>query len=522
MQLTQHLHRALARHPDATATVCGTRRHSFRQFHDRVGRLAGALRALGVQPGDRVGLLALNSDRYLEAFMAVPWAGAALNPLNTRWSAAEIAWALDDCGTQLLLVDDAHAALVPELRQRSSALRNVVHTGEQATPEGLLDGEALIGAHAPVPDARRGGSDLAGVFYTGGTTGFPKGVMVSHQALVYNGLVAAAAGFARDGERGLHVAPLFHGAGITLMGALWTVGGTHVTLGAFSPPAVLQTIAQERIDTVVLVPTMVQRLVDHPGAASHDLGSLRLLAYGASPISEALVDRALQLMPHTRFMQCYGMTELAPMITLLMPDLHVGEGRARGKIRSAGQPIVGVELRVVDADGRDRPTGEVGEIIVRSPAVMLGYWNRPEETAHALQRAPNPGWMHTGDAGRLDEDGFVTIVDRVKDMIVTGGENVYSVEVEQALARHPAVATCAVIGVPDERWGERVHAVVVLKAGQPADAGELIAHCRTLIGGYKCPKSVDFVDTLPLSGAGKVLKSRLREPFWAGRERQVA
>ena len=235
-----------------------------------------------------------------------------------------------------------------------------------------------------------------------------------------------------------------------------------------------------------------------------------------------MVDRALRLMPHTSFIQCYGMTELAPMITLLMPELHVGEGRARGKISTAGLPIVGVELRVVDGEGRDRPVGEVGEVIVRSPAVMQGYWNRPDETARALQREPNPGWMHTGDAGRLDEDGFVTLVDRVKDMIVSGGENVYSVEVEQALARHPAVAACAVIGVPDERWGERVHAIIVPKQGVTLSEDQVMAHCRDRIAGYKCPRSIDFRhEPLPLSGAGKILKRDLREPYWKGLTKAV-
>lgn len=521
MRFTQHLQRALARHPDALATQCGGRRHSFRQMHGRVARLAAALRGLGVQPGDRVGVLALNSDRYLEAYMAVPWAGAVIQPVNTRWSLAEIARTLDDCDTRVLLVDDSFAAAGAELRQRSTSLRTLVHAGDGPAPDGQLPYEGLLADHAPLADAGRGGRDLLAVFYTGGTTGSAKGVMVPHQALVYNGLVAAASGFARDGERGLHVAPLFHGAAATLMGALWTVGGAQLALPAFTPAGVLQAIERERIHTTVLVPTMLQMLVDHPDAAAHDLGSLRLLAYGASPISEALLDRALRLLPHTGFLQCYGMTELAPMITLLMPELHVGEGRARGKIGSAGQPIVGVELRVVDARGRDLAVGEVGEVIVRSPAHMLGYWNRPEDTAQALQREPNPGWMHTGDAGWLDDEGFITLVDRLKDMIVSGGENVYSAEVEQAVSRHPAVAACAVIGVPDERWGERVHAVVVLKPGHSASAEHIAAHCRTLIGGYKCPKSVDFVDALPLSGAGKVLKTQLREPYWAGRGRRV-
>jgi acyl-CoA synthetase (AMP-forming)/AMP-acid ligase II len=263
-------------------------------------------------------------------------------------------------------------------------------------------------------------------------------------------------------------------------------------------------------------------LVDHPDAASFDLSSLETMVYGASPISEALVERAVALLPRTNFIQIYGMTEMAPIMTVLPGVFLTPEGRARGKVRSAGQPTFGIDVRVVDPEGREMPRGEVGEIIVLSPGVMLGYWDKPEETAKALGRPGREGWMHTGDAGRMDDEGFLFLVDRVKDMIVSGGENVYSVEVEQAIAKHEAVAACAVIGVPDADWGERVHAVVVLKASAEATADDIRNHCKTLIGGYKCPRSVDFVTALPVSGAGKVLKTKLRDPYWAGRERQVA
>lgn len=522
MQITQALHRAVARQPGAVATICGGRRRTFAQFQDRISRLASALQTLGVQAGERVGILSLNSDRYVEFFMAVPWAGAAVNPVNTRWSAAEIAYSLDDCDTRVLLVDDPFLPLLPELLARTSSLRILIHVGDGPTPDGMLSYETLLAETEPVPDARRGGTDLAGVFYTGGTTGFPKGVMLSHDGLCQNSLFAVAEGMARTGAIGLHAAPLFHIAAITVLGFLWAVGGTHVTLPSFTPLGVLQAIERERISTTVLVPTMIQMTVDHPEAAGFDLSSLETLVYGASPISEALVERATTLMPTTQLIQIYGMTEMAPIMTTLAGTFHRGEGLARGKVRSAGQATFGVEVRIVDPQGDELPRGEVGEIAVLSPAVMLGYWNKPEETASALGRPGCEGWMHTGDAGRMDEDGFLFLVDRVKDMIVSGGENVYSVEVEQAVAKHPAVAACAVIGVPDADWGERVHAVVVLKAGAEATADDLRNHCKTLIGGYKCPRSVDFVPALPVSGAGKVLKTKLREPFWAGRERKVA
>ena len=295
----------------------GGRRHTFAQFQDRISRRASALQKLGVQAGDRVGILSLNSDRYVEFFMAVPWAGAAVNPVNTRWSAAEIAYSLDDCDTQVLLVDDPFLPLLPELLARTSSLRTLIHVGDGPTPDGMLSYETLLTEAKPVPDARRGGTDLAGVFYTGGTTGFPKGVMLSHDGLCQNSLFAVAEGMARAGAIGLHAAPLFHIAAITVLGFLWAVGGTHVTLPSFTPLGVLQAIERERISTTVLVPTMIQMTVDHPEAAGFDLSSLETLVYGASPISEALVERATTLMPTTQLIQIYGMTEMAPIMTTL-------------------------------------------------------------------------------------------------------------------------------------------------------------------------------------------------------------
>ncbi len=447
MKTTQALHRAVARQPNGMATICGGRRHTFSQFQDRVSRLASALLDLGVQEGDRVGILSHNSDRYVEYFMAVPWAGAAVNPVNTRWSPVEIAYSLDDCDTKVLLIDDPFLSMLPDILQRSNSLRTLIHVGDGPTPNGMVSYEAILADALPVPDAQRGGTDLAGVFYTGGTTGFPKGVMLSHDALCQNSLFAVAEGMARAGAVGLHAAPLFHIAAITVLGFLWTAGGIHVTLPTFTPLGVLEAIERERINTTVLVPTMIQMMVDHPDAASFDLSSLDTMVYGASPINEALVERAVALLPSTNFIQIYGMTEMAPIMTILPGVFHTQEGRELGKVRSAGQPGIGIDVLIVDPEGQELPRGEVGEIIVLSPGVMLGYWNKPEETAKALARPGREGWMHTGDAGRMDAEGFVFLVDRVKDMIVSGGENVYSVEVEQAVAKHPAVASCAVIGV---------------------------------------------------------------------------
>jgi len=299
----------------------------------------------------------------------------------------------------------------------------------------------------------------------------------------------------------------------------WIEGNTHTIIAAFSPQAVLDTMARDRVTHSLLVPTMIQMTVDHPAMKeSRDLSALHTIAYGASPMSEAVVERAMAALPGVGFIQAYGMTELSPLATLNPAWYHTAEGRKAGKLRSAGRASHCTEVRIVDAEGRELPRGTVGEVIVRGPNVMQGYWNKPEQTAAALKN----GWMHTGDGAWMDDDGFIFIADRLKDMIISGGENIYSAEVENALAQHASVAACAVIGIPNEQWGESVHAVVVLKPGHAGDAEGLIAHCKDLIAGYKCPRSVDFVEALPLSGAGKVLKTTLREPFWAGRSRNVA
>ena len=338
MQLTQALHRAVASRPDGVATIHGPRRQRFVELRDRVARMAGALRALRVGTGGRVGILALNSDRCVEACLAIPWAGAVINPLNTRWSAAEIAYAIDDCDTRVLLVDDPFLPWVPELRRCSRSLATVVHLGDGPTPDGVLSLEGLIEDHAAVEDARRGGKDLAGVFYTAGTTGFPKGVMLSHEALAFNAMVLAGEGLAQPGDVGLHAAPLFHIGAQGLLHALWLVGGTHVTLPAFTPTAALQMLERERITTTMLPPSLLQLLVEHPDAAGFDLSALRALGYGGAPVAEAVQERAQRLLPRTALVQVYGMTELAPVVTLLPAAVHSAAGRQRGKWRSAGLP----------------------------------------------------------------------------------------------------------------------------------------------------------------------------------------
>ncbi|WP_405904161.1 long-chain fatty acid--CoA ligase [Streptomyces sp. NBC_00656] len=515
MYLTQSLHRSAQQLPDEPATICGDRVRTHREVANRVARLAGALGGLGVTRGDRVGLLALNSDVFHEYYYGVWWMGGVVNPVNTRWSVQEIVYSLEESGTRLLIVDDTFAPLVPQLRELWGGIAEVVHCGDGPTPDGMIDYERLIAGSEPVEDVRVGGDALAGLFYTGGTTGFPKGVMLSHGNILSSshGLVSTS----QDTKRGqslLHCAPLFHLAALAAWNNQSLLGGCHVFLPAFEPAAVLEEIQKHRLNTLLLVPAMIQMVVDHPKIADFDLSSVNRVGYGASPISEPLLDRAMAAFPSAVFSQGYGMTELAPGACVLTGQDH----HDRRLLRSAGRAITCVEVRVVDPQDNEVPRGSVGEIVVSGPNVMLGYWNKPEETAAALRG----GWMHTGDAGYMDERGYVFLVDRLKDMIVSGGENVYSAEVENALAKHPSVAACAVIGVPDPQWGERVHAVIILKPGTAVSEDEIRDHCRTLIAGYKAPRSCEFVDTLPLSPAGKILKRDLRKPYWDGAERSVS
>ncbi|MDF3835429.1 long-chain fatty acid--CoA ligase [Cupriavidus basilensis] len=518
MYLTQALHRAVQQHPERIAVRCGDRRRTFRQLAERVARLAGALQKLGMQSGDRVAMLSLNSDRFLEYQMAVPWAGGVLNPCNTRWSAAEILYSLDDSGSTILLVDETFSTLAAQLRRDAVTLRELIYCGDGEVPPGMHGYDALLAGTAPVPDAVRRGEDLAGIFYTGGTTGFPKGVMLSHANLCCSGLALRAEGLATPGGTYLHAAPMFHLADMGLAMPQWIEGNTHAIVPAFNPELVLDTLERDRVTHVLLVPTMIQMMVDHPAMKKpRDLSALQTILYGASPISETVLERAMAALPGVGFVQAYGMTELSPLATINPAWYHTPEGRKQGKLRSAGRASYTSEVRIVDGDGIEVPRGAVGEVAVRGPTVMQGYWNKPEQTAAAVR----DGWMHTGDGGYMDQDGFVFVVDRMKDMIVSGGENVYSAEVENALAQHPAVMASAVIGIPSAEWGESVHAVVVGKPGAGVTAPELIAHCKTLIAGYKCPRSVEFRDALPLSGAGKILKTELRKPFWEGQQRQV-
>jgi long-chain acyl-CoA synthetase len=521
MSTTFGLHRAVLFNRNGVATLFEDRRRTWAEVAERVARLAGGLRELGVGNGDRVAILMLNQDRYLELYLAIAWAGAVVVPLNIRWAAREIQDCLADCRPKLLFVDAAFANTGTEITKALGACAPVyADDPPDARPEGARDYEKIVADAAPIPDVEAAETDLAGIFYTGGTTGRSKGVMLSHRNLLSNARNSLLHyGQYLDRNRCyLHVAPMFHLADVHGFQSSLLLGTEHAIVRTFTPDGLARAIDKFRVSSTLIVPTMIQMFVDQPGLKTVDLSSLVLITYGASPISEAVLDRATKALPHVEFIQAYGMTELSPVATFLSWKDHIGEGRAKGRHRSGGRAVPMVEVRIVDPDGKPAPPREVGEIIVRGDIVMMGYWERPEETKKAIV----DGWMHTGDAGYMDEDAFVYIVDRLKDMIVTGGENVYSAEVENCVAQHPAVAQCAVIGVPDQKWGEAVHAVIMRKPGAAVTAADIIEFCKARIAGYKCPLSVKIQDEmLPLSGAGKILKRELRKPYWEGKTRQV-
>jgi long-chain acyl-CoA synthetase len=517
MYLTQGLHRSVQNHPERTATIFGGRQQSFRQLANRVARLAGALAGLGVGSGDRVAMLALNSDRYVEYFHAVWWAGAVANPVNTRWSVHEIAYSLVDCDSQVLIVDDQYLPLVDAIREQAPCVRAVIYAGDKAAPAGTLCYEELIACNEPAEDAMRSGADLAAILYTGGTTGFPKGVMLSHANFWISSVARMAEMGGQPGSVSLIATPLFHVGGAGRLVGQAIGGNTLVIVPSFTAEAVLDEVERHGVTDLMLVPTMLQMLLDHPQFERRKLATVKRISYGASPIALPLLERTLDLFPTVEFASAYGMTETAASVCGNPPANHGPDARKSGLVRSVGRAGFACEIKIVDSENRELARAAVGEIIIRGGCVMLGYWNKPEETSAALR----DGWLHTGDGGYIDEDGHLYIVDRIKDMIVTGGENVYSAEVENDLARHPAVSVCAVIGIPSEKWGESVHAVVVLKPGMQASEAELRAHCRTRLAGYKCPKTLEFRTAMPLSAAGKVVKAQLREPYWRGRNRNV-
>jgi acyl-CoA synthetase (AMP-forming)/AMP-acid ligase II len=512
MTFTLGLQRALQQRPQTVATICETRVHTYEQLGKRVAALAGGLASLGYSKGDRIAILSLNSDYYLESYLAIAWSGAVFVPLNFRWSAPEITYALNDSGCTALIIDERHAPAINEILRDCPAIRHIIRTGKTEIPGETASLERVTDRASPIPAYAASWDDLLGIFYTGGTTGRSKGVMLTHGNLCASGLSALAEGLFPQGCTGLHVAPMFHLADMLQTTCLLMQGATHVMLSAFTPDAVLGLIQQHQVTDSILVPSMIQMIVDSKGVSQYDVSSLRRILYGASPIAEEIIHRTQKAFPGAGLTQGYGMTETAALIAFLPASEHNPNGDAKpSRLRSAGRSAYHVLARIVDEQDQELPRGKIGEIAASGPGIMQGYLNQPGVTAEALRG----GWMHTGDLGWMDDAGYIYIVDRAKDMIISGGENIYSVEVENAIASHPAIAAAAVIGVPDGRMGESVHAVLVLKGNEELTLEMLREHCRPSIAGYKIPRSFEVRTALPISAAGKVLKTELRAQYHA-------
>ena len=470
----------------------------WQRFAHRVARRATAIRAAGCQPGDRVGVLAANVPEHLEAIFGVLWAGLILVPLNTRLAAAEQQFILEHAQCRMLLHDDRHRARATELASAAPslavcALDAIDRWDTPADRLSGLDALAFLPAH---PRA------CAAIVYTGGTTGVPKGVELSHDALLIQALAAQDNFRLDENTVFIHTAPMFHVADLTAGLGVTAAAARHCFLPEFSPAALLDTIEAEGVDVAILVPTMIMAALDGAGERRAIMQRLRTILYGAAPIQEPVLKRLMSEAPGVGLIQVYGQTEVGGACSMLKERYHVLDGPDAGKLGSAGRTLPAFSIRIADDAGLDVPVGTVGEIQVSGPGVMSSYWRAPELTAATLKG----GWLRTGDLGTLDAQGFVSVVGRLKDMIITGAENVFAGEVESALMFHPAVQAAAVIGVPDAVWGESVHAVVVIKPGAKVTDDELIEHCRGRIARYKCPRSVAFRAALPLSGVGKVRK----------------
>jgi long-chain acyl-CoA synthetase len=493
---TYSLGRASRYYGDRPALASNGKRSTFRELHARVAGIAASLTSLGFKAGDRLAFLLPNEPDYIELVYACAWLGVIAVPLNTRLSATEIDHVLADAAPRGLV---RHSSMpVPTVKLSWQAVVDEkpfdIRCDSQSDP--IHDPEAILA-----------------LIYTSGTTGRPKGAVLTHSQIVAN--MHHMNYWVCHGEGGvyLHSAPMFHIADFPVMFAGPAVGACQVTIPKFSPKEFCETVERERVSRTILVPTMINMLTQFPQLKNYDLSSLEALGYGGSPIAPEHIHRIREVLPKVRLVQFYGLSETG-CLTGLRDEEHT-----EARLMSCGRTCPGVDLRVVNELGKEAGTGTPGEIVARGANIMRGYWNNPDETAQVLQ----DGAFRTGDVGYRDADGYFYIMDRLKDMIVTGGENVYSGEVEAVIYTHPAVRETAVFGIPDPKWGELVMACIVLKPGQKLSADDLIAHCGRSLAHYKIPRRVEFWDTeLPKSGSGKVLKRVLRERFWANQLRAVS
>jgi len=515
MNTTEFLTIATAICPDRTAIVFEGKRYTFAELSERVNRLANALANLGVKKGDRVALLQVNCNQCVETYFAVAKIGALYVPLNFRAKADEHDYMINFAEVNALFMGDRYIDLINSIKSRLTTVQHFISI--ESKRNGMLYYEDLI-ASSPADEVitEIDDEDTTILMFTAGTTGRPKGVMLSHNSFSVYVLENVTPADPELEERNILTVPLYHVAGIQAMMAAIYGGRTLVMERQFEAKEWMELVEKEKANRAMMVPTMLKQLMDHPEFGKHDLSSLRVITYGAAPMPLEVIKRALDAFPGVSFINAFGQTETASTITTLSPEDHVISGseeereKKLKRLTSIGKPMADVEMKVIDEAGNELPPGEIGEIVARGPRVMTGYWKDEEKTERTIDK---DGWVHTGDMGYRDEDGYFYLGGRATDMIIRGGENIAPEEVENVLHSYPKIEEAAVIGVPDEEWGEQPRAIVVLKEGETATADEIMEYCRAKLASYKRPRSVVFVDELPRNPMGKVLKRVLREQY---------
>lgn len=518
------LKRALAVYPDREAVVCGDVRLTYRQFGDRVNAWAHVMRSLGVQKGDRVAILSQNCHRMLEAFFGAPSIGAVLMSLNFRLLPSDFEYILNHGEARVIIVEAGLEHLIDEIRPRLASVKHFLVGGD--VKAGWQDYEAMIGGADPtaIEPVVVDENEASALLYTSGTTGKPKGVMLTHRNLYINALNSVVEFGLRDSDVYLHTLAMFHCNGWGVPYAVTGVGAKHVVVKKYEPASFFDLVTRERMTFACMPPTMVNMAMNHP-MKDEDRAALprnvRIATAGSAP-PMALI-RAMQERLGWQVIQVYGLTETSPFLTVskLKPNMQDWSVEEKYRVQTrTGYPMLGVELRVVDDDDHDVPSDgqSVGEVITRSNVVMSGYWRQPDATEAVIV----DGWFHTGDMATLDAEGYIEVVDRKKDLIISGGENVSSIEIEGMLYKHPAVLEAACIAIPDEKWGEAPAALVVLKPGMTATEAEIVEFCRANMAHFKCPRAVAFLDSLPRTATGKIQKNLLRDKYWQGRGKRVS
>ena len=515
MNTAEFLGIATAICPDKEAIVFESNRHTFSQLNERVNRLANGLAKLGVSKGDRVALLQVNCNQCVETYFAVSKLGAIYVPLNFRAKGDELTYMLNTAEVNTLFAGDRYIDLVNSIRPNLTSVKDYISI-ESKQDDVLYYEDVISSSPADEVVTEIDDNDTTILMYTAGTTGFPKGVMLSHNSFSLYVLENVTPADPAVEEGNILTVPLYHVAGIQAMMAAIYGGRTLVMERQFEPGEWMELVEREKASRAMMVPTMLKQLLDHPDFSKHDLSSLRVITYGAAPMPLPVIKKALEVFPGVSFINAFGQTETASTITSLGPEDHMITGtkaekeKKLKKLSSIGKPMSDVEMKIIDEEGRELPSGEVGEIVARGPRVMSGYWKDEEKTSKTIDK---DGWVHTGDMGYVDEDGYFFLAGRATDMIIRAGENISPEEVEGVIHSHPKVGECAVIGVPDEEWGEVPIGVVVLKEGETATPEEIMEYCRANLASYKRPRSVVFVDSLPRNPMGKVIKRELREKY---------